>query len=75
MSTALFGKNVEPACKHCESALQEMSANGQVLCSKLGVVAAGYHCKRYAYDPTKRIPKPKKPLPKFTEEDFSIETE
>jgi hypothetical protein len=73
LSTALFGKNVEPACRHCESEIQVMPSNGQVLCSRLGVVAADYHCKRYVYDPLKRIPKRKRPLPKFTPADFSIE--
>ncbi|MCL2068775.1 MAG: hypothetical protein FWH00_02650 [Oscillospiraceae bacterium] len=73
MSTALFGKNVEPACRHCESAIQQISPANQILCSRLGVVSADYHCKRYAYDPIKRIPKPQKPLPEFSAEDFSIE--
>jgi hypothetical protein len=73
LSTALFGKNVEPACSHCESAIQEITEGSQVLCSKRGVVAANYHCRRYEYDPTKRVPKPPKPLQKFSAEDFSIE--
>ena len=73
MSTILFGKNVEPACKHCEFARQHIGDKRQVLCSKVGIVEENYHCRKYVYDPTKRIPKPPKPLEKFSAEDFSID--
>jgi hypothetical protein len=73
LSTALFGKNIEPACKYCEYAMQELPSTGQILCSKLGVVAAGYRCKRYEYDPTKRIPRPIELRFDYSAEDFSIE--
>ena len=73
MSTALFGKNIEPACKYCELALQNMSGERHVLCEKYGVVRGDYHCRKYIYDPTKRIPKPPKPLEKFNPEDFSLD--
>ena len=73
MSTTLFGKNIEPACKYCESAIQHVDEKRQVLCEKYGVVRAEYSCRKYVYDPTKRIPKQLKPLEKFDAEDFSLD--
>ena len=73
MSTALFGKNIEPACKYCELAVKKMDGERHVLCEKHGVVKVDYRCRKYIYDPTKRIPKPPKPLEKFSADDFSLD--
>ena len=73
MSTSLFGRNIEPACKYCAFAMQVVSSGKEVLCEKRGVVAAGYHCRRYEYDPLRRVPKRPMPLAEFTAEDFSID--
>ena len=73
MSVELFGNNIEPACKHCESARLHIDGKHEVLCERRGVVGENYHCRKYVYDPTKRIPKPLKPLERFDMDDFSIE--
>ncbi len=53
----LFRKDTEPACALCRHALQIDEA--ACLCRKRGVVDAGFRCRRFKYDATKRIPKPK----------------
>ncbi len=51
----LFGNNIKPSCKYCESAT---SVEGNVIkCSKFGDVKAYDSCKKYVYNPLKRIPK------------------
>ncbi|MBQ8207665.1 MAG: hypothetical protein IJZ89_02915 [Clostridia bacterium] len=43
-------------CAFCEKATP-LAGDEYVLCSKKGVVALTYKCRRFAYDPLKRIPK------------------
>lgn len=67
----LFGNNIEPACAHCEYG--RLGTDKQmVLCRKFGPVAPYYHCKKYEYDPLKRIPRRPPSLPKYSEEDFKL---
>ena len=59
----LFKKDIEPRCAHCKrgSPLDEET----VICVKHGVVPAAGACRRFRYDPLKRIP------PKPISVDFS----
>ena len=72
MKFRFFGKNIEPACEYC--ALGKLTSDGKnVLCKKKGVTALYYKCRRFRYDPLRRIPK--RPLPtttEFTKEDFEL---
>ena len=53
----LFRKDIEPACALCSHASE---IDGQtLLCRRRGVVDAGFRCRRFKYDATKRVPKPK----------------
>ncbi len=69
----IFSKNIEPMCCYCEKGVL-MQNNKYVICKKRGVVTASYYCRRFIYDPLKRIP-PMKKLEKqeFKQKDFSIE--
>lgn len=67
----LFGNDIKPACKYCAEALKQ-TEDGQVLCLKKGIVAADYACKKFTYDPIKRVPPRPKPLEVFSDEDFSL---
>jgi hypothetical protein len=68
----LFRKKIERACAYC--------ANGtcldeeQILCTKKGVVSPSQRCRKFTYDPCKRIPsKPKAPdFEKYNNEDYSL---
>ncbi len=51
----LFGNNIKPSCKYCEMATQ--SEGDKIVCSKFGDVKAYDSCKKFIYNPLKRIPK------------------
>jgi hypothetical protein len=59
-------------CEICEYATF-LPDSENLLCSKMGVVAADYSCRRFLYDPLKRIPTPAAKLPKFSAEDFLLD--
>lgn len=68
----LFRKKIEKSCLYCVhgAALDEEA----VLCCKRGVVSPNIKCRKFRYDPYKRIPpKPKQPnFDQYTEEDFVL---
>lgn len=67
----LFGKNIEPACEYCQYG-QYSQDKQMILCIQKGVVAPFYHCRKFIYDPTKRIPKKVRKLPEFDPADFEL---
>lgn len=72
MKFRFFGKDIQPACEYC--ALGKLTSDGKnVLCKKKGVTALYYKCRRFRYDPLKRVPK-KLPLAhgEFAKEDFEL---
>ena len=68
----LFRKKIEKSCSYCVYGTKLDSET--VLCVKRGVVAAEGKCRKFEYDPCKRIPpKPKAmDFQKYDEEDFSL---
>lgn len=68
----LFRKKIQRSCLYCAhgTALQD----GQILCVKRGVVEADKPCRKFQYDPLKRIPPKAKAMDfeKYDEEDFSL---
>ena len=69
----LFRKKIEPRCMYCSHSrpLDEL----YVSCPKCGVVSGGYSCRKFTYDPLKRIPprpvtaRPAHALPNLSLED------
>ena len=56
----LFRKDIPKVCAHCQHAVRLDSQD--MLCRRHGVVGARHSCRRFRYDPTKRVPlKPKMP--------------
>lgn len=51
----LFGNNIKPACKYCD--LCTALENDKYQCSKFGEVKSYDSCKKFSYNPLKRIPK------------------
>jgi len=51
----LFRKETEKRCAICEHAIN--IDENDMLCKKYGVVSCNYACKKFEYDPLKRIPK------------------
>ena len=68
----LFRKNIEKSCNYCIycTVLDEET----VLCIKKGVVNRSGKCRRFSYDPCKRIPAKAKALDfeKYKDQDYSL---
>ncbi len=68
----IFRKKIEKSCGYCihGTKLDEE----QVLCAKRGVVNMTAKCRKFSYDPCKRIPKKAKALDflKYDQEDYSL---
>lgn len=71
LKSGLFGRNIDPSCSYCENG--SLSSDGSmILCSKKGIVSPYYSCRKFCYAPLKRIPKRPRPLPKYSEDEFSL---
>ena len=72
MNTMLFRKKIERACSYCVygTRLDE----DLILCCKKGMKSDDDKCRRFRYDPLKRVPAKQKPLDfsKYDEDDFSL---
>lgn len=68
----LFRKKISRSCIYCAHGTN--IGDGQVLCIKRGVVKEENHCRKFTYDPCKRIPPKAKALDfeKYNEDDFSL---
>lgn len=55
-----FGNTIEPKCEYCMfGSLDKTGKN--ILCTKVGVVTRDYPaCKKYVYNPLKRVPEKQK---------------
>ena len=72
MRQKLYGNHITPACKTCAHA--RLSADGKtMLCPHRGAVPLDEECRRYEYDPLKRIPRPTPPRAAHSAEEFSLE--
>lgn len=66
-----FGTNISPACEYC--AHSRPSPDGRMYyCLKVGVVYPYHKCRKFRYDPLRRIPRRRPALPKFSPEDFQL---
>jgi hypothetical protein len=50
----LFFKKIEPRCDYCERGT--LLSGQKVLCIKKGITKPEGHCRKFRYDPLKRIP-------------------
>ena len=68
----LFRKKMPRSCNYCVHGTK--LNEDQVLCMKKGVVSADGKCRKFRYDPCKRIPpRPKMPdFSQYTEENFKL---
>lgn len=59
---AFFGNGIVPSCSYCE--FGDRSKDGdKVVCEKNGLVEPDSSCKKWVYDPIKRIPKKQRDVP------------
>lgn len=68
----LFRKKIPRSCSYCQYGTA-MGQN-QILCCKRGVVSEYYSCRKFSYNPCKRIPPKMKALDtdKYQDTDFSL---
>ncbi len=72
MKSKLFNKNAyEAVCRNCKNG--RLNPEGEsVLCVKKGIVDPDGKCRRYSYDPLKRVPRRKLVVSEANPEDFVI---
>ena len=68
----LFRKKIERSCSYCLHGV--CLENEQVLCSKKGLKTLTDQCRKFRYDPCKRIPPKAKALDfsRYDKDDFSL---
>jgi len=68
----LFRKKIERSCAYCLYGAH--LEDGVILCSKKGIKTVEDKCRKFKYDPCKRIPVKAKPLDfsRYDNEDFSL---
>lgn len=68
----LFRRKIERSCSYCAYGVKVDDES--VLCSKKGLRSLFGKCRRFCYDPTKRIPAKPKALnfEQYEQEDFSL---
>lgn len=68
----LFRKKIDPNCAYCHFAYP--ADPGNVICRKKGIRAENDHCRKFRYNPLKRVPaRPKAPdFEKFDDRDYSL---
>ena len=68
----LFRKKIEKSCSYC--AYSAKVDEELVLCRKKGIQSLNGKCRRFRYDPTKRIPLKQKAMDfkKYDKEDYTL---
>ena len=68
----LFTKNQPPACAYCRWV--EVADDKSLRCVKKGAVEPEHKCRRFAYDPLKRVPpKPLVLKQEYEQDEFKID--
>ena len=66
-----LGEGVEPNCGICVHAA-EPDGDTCFCLKKGGLTDVGGHCRKYEYDPFKRVPAPRAPLHEHDKKEFEI---
>ena len=68
----LFRKKIKRCCAYCAHASK--ISDDEMVCQKKGIVSSYDQCRRFRYDPLKRIPSRPKPqvFDQFQEQDFVL---
>lgn len=68
----LFRKNIDKACSYC--ARCGKIDNEMYLCKKKGIVSACHSCRKFKYDPLKRVPVRRAPedFEQYDDIDYSL---
>ena len=67
----LFRDDIDPHCIYCSHSADMFKS--EVICRFHGIKGAGDSCKKFSYDPLKRVPpKPVAIKKGYTDEDFKL---
>ena len=68
----LFRKKMPRSCSYCQHGTT--LGEEQILCTKQGIVSVFYNCRKFKYNPCKRVPLKMKALDfeKYQDTDFSL---
>ncbi|MCL1820144.1 MAG: hypothetical protein FWG36_05760 [Oscillospiraceae bacterium] len=67
----VFRETIDPRCGYCQKGRQ-ISQN-EIGCVHRGVVSAHYSCKKFVYDPYRRVPpKPVRLNKNYSDKDFEL---
>lgn len=68
----LFRKRIPKSCAYCANGTK--IGDEQILCTKRGVTSVYSQCRKFSYDPCKRIPKKPKAMDfqKYDNADYSL---
>lgn len=69
MKKILYGGEVSPRCSYCAHG---KSIGAEILCRKMGVMQPDSCCKKFRYDPLKRVPQTASIRKDFSPEDFKL---
>ena len=61
----MYGATIAPACEYCAWG-RRASDPRMILCEKCGIVSPYYKCRKFRYDPLRRVPKRPPKLPAFS---------
>lgn len=64
----LFGSTVEPSCAYC---LNSVTVQGEARC-RIGQSLTDGKCRKYTYDPLRRVPKEQPKLRSYSAKDFEL---
>ena len=66
-----FNKKADKYCKFCIHG-KVLDFSGEVFCKKKGFVEPLFSCRKFKYDPLKRIPEQRDIKTNYTQEDFIL---
>ena len=68
----IYDKQIDRICAFCQRG--EPLTDDLILCHRCGPVTLDHSCRKFVYDPCKRLPLKEKPLDfqKYSEEDFKL---
>lgn len=71
LSHPLFPGPDEKRCETCEHG-RPFNKGEKILCARKGIVEPGFCCRKYRYDPLRRVPRRAPALQEFRPEDFKL---
>ncbi len=71
MKQKFFDKDVPHFCSYCANG-RNSEYTDEIFCLKHGVMKPNDTCRRYKYDPLKRIPQKQSPSKNYKPEDFEL---